>query len=61
MEKISWNKKVKIIRSIIYILSFLILQFIMLNQISRVTGPEKPKGFQEVKVPRFRVNGTGLW
>ena len=23
-------------------------------------GPEGPRGFQEVKVPRFRDNGTGL-
>jgi len=26
---------------------------------SPVTGPEWPRGFQEVKVPRFRDNGTG--
>ena len=23
--------------------------------------PEVPRGFQEVKVPRFRNNGTGWW
>jgi hypothetical protein len=23
-----------------------------------VTGPERPSGFQEVKAPRFRDNGT---
>jgi len=23
--------------------------------------PEVPRGFQEVKVPRFHDNGTGLW
>jgi len=23
--------------------------------------PEVPRGFQEVKVPRFRDNGTGWW
>jgi hypothetical protein len=28
---------------------------------SPVAGPEEPKGFQEVKVPRFRDNGTGWW
>ena len=28
---------------------------------SPVTGPELPRGFQEVKVPRFRDNGTGWW
>ena len=26
-----------------------------------VTGLEWPKGFQEVKVPRFHDNGTGWW
>jgi len=26
-----------------------------------VTSPEGPRGFQEVKVPRFRDNGTGWW
>jgi hypothetical protein len=28
---------------------------------SPVTGQEGPRGFQEVKVPRFRDNGTGWW
>ena len=31
------------------------------NQISPVTGLEWPRGFQEVKVPRFHDNGTGRW
>ena len=26
-----------------------------------ITGLEWPRGFQEVKVPRFHVNGTGCW
>jgi len=26
---------------------------------SPVTGLERPRGFQEIKVPRFRDNGTG--
>jgi len=26
-----------------------------------VTGLEWPRSFQEVKVPRFRDNGTGWW
>ena len=26
-----------------------------------VTGLDRPKGFQEVKAPRFRDNGTGWW
>jgi len=32
-----------------------------LKQSSPVTGLERPRGFQEVKVPRFRDNGTGWW
>jgi hypothetical protein len=28
---------------------------------SLVTGLEWPRGFQEVKVPRFLDNGTGWW
>ena len=28
---------------------------------SPVTGLEWPRGFQEVKVPRCRDNGTGWW
>jgi hypothetical protein len=28
---------------------------------SPVTGLEWPRGFQEVKVPRFHENGTGWW
>jgi hypothetical protein len=31
------------------------------RQISPVTGLDRPRGFQEVKVPRFRDNGTGWW
>jgi len=26
-----------------------------------VTGPDWPRGFQEVKVPSFRDKGTGWW
>jgi hypothetical protein len=29
--------------------------------VSTVTGLEWPRGFQEVKVPRFHENGTGWW
>jgi hypothetical protein len=29
--------------------------------VSPVTGLEWPRGFQEVKVPRFHDNGTGWW
>jgi len=28
---------------------------------SPVTGLEWPRGYQEVKVPRFHDNGTGWW
>jgi len=34
---------------------------IFINVSSPVTGPEWPRGFQEVKVPRFHDNGTGWW
>jgi hypothetical protein len=29
--------------------------------VSTVTGLEWPRGFQEVKVPRFHDNSTGWW
>jgi hypothetical protein len=29
--------------------------------VSAVTGLQWPRGFQEVKVPRFHDNGTGWW
>jgi len=32
-----------------------------LGKSSPVTGLEWPRGFQEVKVPRFHDNGTGWW
>ena len=28
---------------------------------SPITGMDRPRGFQEVEVPRFRDNGTGWW
>ena len=28
---------------------------------SPITDLNRPRGFQEVKVPRFRDNGTGWW
>jgi hypothetical protein len=31
------------------------------GKISPVTGLEWPRGFQEVKVPRFHDNVTGRW
>jgi hypothetical protein len=38
-----------------------LLHFIIKRQNSPVTGLEWPRGFQEVKVPRFHDNGTGWW
>ena len=32
-----------------------------IKKISPVTGLEWPRGFQEVKVPRFHDKGTGRW
>jgi len=32
-----------------------------LGKSNPVTGLEWPRGFQEVKVPRFHDNGTGRW
>jgi len=33
----------------------------IIRLVSKVKQVEWPKGFQEVKVPRFRDNGTGWW
>ena len=30
-------------------------------QSNPITGLDRPRGFQEVKVPRIRDNGTELW
>jgi len=42
-----------------------VTQKLLLMKVTResspVTGLEWPRGFQEVKVPRFRDNGTGRW
>ena len=37
------------------------LIIIRLMQCNPITGLDRPRGFQEVKVPRFRDNGTGWW
>ena len=34
---------------------------VLLGKIIPITGLDRPRGFQEVKVPRFRDNGTGCW
>ena len=36
-------------------------QLFKTGKISPITGQEWPRGFQEVKVPTFRDNGTGSW
>ena len=42
--------------------SYIRTVFLYLRGKSRpVTGLEWPRGFQEVKVPRFHENGTGWW
>jgi len=40
--------------------NYLILKYVKAKS-SPVTGLEWPRGFQEVKVPRFHENGTGWW
>jgi hypothetical protein len=37
------------------------LHFYTIRAVSTVTGLEWPRGFQEVKVPRFHDNRTGWW
>jgi len=55
----------KIIHIIIIIIIIIIITAIELSlggsKIGPVTGLEWPRGFQEVKVPRFHDNGTGWW
>jgi len=34
---------------------------VQVKQSSPVAGLDMPRGFQEVKVPRFRDSGTGWW
>jgi len=43
---------------LIYAVTHVVLVHIL---ISPVTGLEWPRGFQEVKVPRFHDNGTSWW
>jgi hypothetical protein len=38
-----------------------LLGTLLIVKSSPITGPEGPKGFQEVKFPRFRDSGTGWW
>ena len=52
MGTVSPKKKIKYIS---------IYKYNVKRYISPVTGREWPRGFQEVKIPRFRDNGTGWW
>jgi len=40
-----------------YFRYFIVIQIV--SKSSPITGLERPRGFQEIKVPRFRDNGTG--
>ena len=37
------------------------LKYIYIGKSVPITGLDRPTGFQEVTVPRFRDNGTGWW
>jgi hypothetical protein len=39
----------------------LVFYILYVRYSSPVTGLKWPRGFQEVKVPRFLDNGTGWW
>jgi len=39
----------------------MMMMMIIIIIIISVTGLDWPRGFQEVKVPRFHDNGTGRW
>ena len=47
-------------KSYIYFVLFCFVLFDFCKS-SPVTGPEGPREFWELKVPRFRDNGTGWW
>jgi hypothetical protein len=48
--------------SVVLVLVVVVLPYIRMNcKSSPVTGLEWPRGFQEIKVPRFHDNGTGWW
>jgi len=42
-----------------YAVSCYLCEQIFMKKSNPITGLEWPRGFQEVKVPRFRYNGTG--
>jgi hypothetical protein len=43
------------------LITFLRMRLKKKRQSSPVTGLQWPRGFLEVKVPRFHDNGTGWW
>ena len=46
---------------VIILLLVMLLKNCLVKKSSPITGLDRPRGFQEVKVPRFRDNGTGWW
>jgi len=49
-------------QELLYCVLCVLCCLVSVNQIiSPVTGLERPRGFQEVNVPRFHDNGTGWW
>jgi len=43
------------------LISCAVLVYIKKKKSSSSTGLDRPRGLQEVKVPRFLDNGTGWW
>jgi len=37
------------------------MMMMMMMMMSAITGLDRPRGFQEVKILKFRDNGTGWW
>jgi hypothetical protein len=54
---------IHVCRTMLFALILLAMCFRLcfLSKISPVTGLEWPRGFQEVKVPRFHDNDVGWW
>jgi len=62
MEEMFDSRKYCVVSSAVFIQIELLYGILnKKGQSSPVTGLEWPRGFQEVKVPRFHDNGTGWW
>ena len=63
-DSTSWNPQ-DLLQSLPYLYLYFHNEVAMVHPSKRlnsaVTGLEWPRGFQEVKVPRFHDNGTGWW